>query len=374
MPGREIVVPEVEKTVGQLDPGRVALSPTRTVARASALAKPASTRKGSLMSNTSKGTLDSAPISVGIDVSKESLDLGTTSEQQTQSFVNAAEGHAEIIALLRERPVQIIVVEATGKYEAPLVAALAAAQLPVVVVNPRQARDFAKATGQLAKTDAIDARLLARMGEAVKPEIRPLPDEKTRQLQELLARRAQLLQMKKAEVNRQAMVSGKLVRKSLQKVLDLLEKQIKDIDCEIGQRIQDSPLWKEKEDLLKSVPGVGDQTARMLIGELPELGTCSRQQIATLAGVAPFNHDSGKFRGQRSISGGRGSVRSALYMATLVATRHNAQIKQKYQQLLKKGKKKKVAIVACMRKLLTMLNAMLRKKQTWNYSSVALAI
>lgn len=282
-----------------------------------------------------------------------------------RSFANTPADHLRITTWLKSLAPRIIVVEATGKYEQALVAALAAADLPVVVVNPRQVRDFAKALGILAKTDALDARVLARFGADVRPEIRPLADEQTRQLQELLARRAQLVALRTAESNRLDLVTAKPVRKSVQASIDFIERQLKKLDGELDRRLQDCPVWKAKEDLLKTVPGVGDQTARTLIAALPELGRCSRQKIGVLVGVAPLNDDSGKLRKQRSIRGGRSVVRRVLYMATLVGVCHNPLLKAHYQKLLAAGKKKKVALVACMHKLLTVLNAMVRTNQTW---------
>lgn len=302
---------------------------------------------------------------VGIDVSKATLDLAGVPNTSARSFANAPEGHAQIVDLLRHTPPQLIVLEATGNYEAPLVAALVDAQLPVVVVNPRQVRDFAKALGKLAKTDRIDADVLVRFGQAVRPELRPVPDEQMRQLRELLARRSQLVQMRVAENNRLGTVHGKRVCKSIKHLIEVLDKELKKLDQDVDQLIRDCPAWKEKEDLLTTVPGVGEQTARKLVADVPELGSCSRQQICALVGVAPFNNDSGQSRGQRTIRGGRSEVRKLLYMATLVATRCNPVIQAHYERLLAAGKRKKVALVACMRKLLTILNAMVRKRQTW---------
>jgi transposase len=304
-------------------------------------------------------------VSAGIDVAKDSLDLALSNEKSTRSFTNSPEGHQQIVVVLQQQNLTNIVIEATGRMEMPLVVALAAANLPVVVVNPRQVRDFAKALGILAKTDAIDAHVLARFGELIKPEIRPIPTENARQLQELLARRSQLVQMKTAESNRLATVSAKPVRKSIEKVISLLERQTVGLDRELDERIKASPVWKEKQDLLLSVPGVGQQTVRTLLADLPELGECSRQRIGALVGIAPFNCDSGRMRGQRTIRGGRSVVRTVLYMATLSAAKHNPTIKIVYQRLVAAGKKKKVALVACMHKLLTILNAMIRTKTSW---------
>jgi transposase len=311
------------------------------------------------------GAAASMPLSVGIDVAKSSLEVALGERGEQRSFTNAAADHAQIVAWLKPLAPRIVIVEATGKYEQALVAALAAAGLPVVVVNPRQARDFAKALGILAKTDAVDARVLARFGADVRPEIRPLADAETQQLQELLARRAQLTAMHTAESNRLAVVTAKPVRKSLQATIEFIERQLEKLDDEMDQRLQACPVWKAKEDLLKSVPGVGDQTARTLIAALPELGTCSRQKIGVLVGVAPLNDDSGTIRKQRVIRGGRPVVRRVLYMAALVGVRCNPLLKAHYQKLVAAGKKKKVALVACMHKLLIVLNAMLRTNTSW---------
>jgi transposase len=305
------------------------------------------------------------PLSVGIDVAKSSLEVAVGERGEQRSFTNAAADHAQIVAWLKPLAPRIVIVEATGKYEQALVAALAAAGLPVVVVNPRQARDFAKALGILAKSDAVDARVLARFGADVRPEIRPLADAETQQLQELLARRAQLMTMHTAESNRLALVAAKPVRKSLQDSIEFIERQLEKLDDEMDRRLQACPVWKAKEDLLKSVPGVGDQTARTLIAALPELGTCSRQKISVLVGVAPLNDDSGTIRKPRVIRGGRPVVRRVLYMAALVGVRCNPLLKAHYQKLVAAGKKKKVALVACMHKLLTVLNAMLRTNSSW---------
>jgi transposase len=304
-------------------------------------------------------------IVVGIDVSKSQLDVAFDPVGKTPTFTNDDQEHAALIKMLKPLSLQLIVLEATGRYEQLAVSALLAQALPVVVINPRQARNFARAIGKLAKTDAIDAAMLARFGRTVKPEIRPQADQKTLLFQEKLARRRQLVQMRTAESNRLQQARSEPVKQSIRQVLDLLKQQLADNDDDLGRMIHDSPAWREKEQLLKTVPGIGEQTARTLLIQLPELGRCSRQQIAALVGVAPINRDSGKRRGQRTISGGRASVRCGLYMATLVAARHNPMIKVYYQHLLKMGKRKKVALVACMRKLLIMLNAMVRDNQPW---------
>jgi transposase len=325
-----------------------------------------------MSASSSAGSAESAPFapgaSVGVDVAKETLEVAVGEPGPLRSFANTPADQARIVELLQPLQPRIVVVEATGKYERGLVAALATAGLPVVVVNPRQVRDFAKALGVLAKTDAIDARVLARFGADVRPEIRPLADEQTRQLQELLARRGQLIGMRTAESNRLAGVTVKPVRKSVQASLEFIERQLEKLDDELDERLQACPLWKAKEDLLKSVPGVGDQTARTLIAALPELGACSRQKIGVLVGVAPLNDDSGKHRGPRHVRGGRAAVRRVLYMAAFVGVRCNPPLRAHYQKLLAAGKKKKVALVACMHKLLTILNAMLRENKPWKFA------
>ena len=308
-------------------------------------------------------------VCVGIDVSKQSLDLATDHTPATRPFANDAQGHDAIVKHLQGLSVKLIVLEATGGYERTIVAALLAAKLPVVVANPRPVRDFARATGKLAKTDRIDAIILARFARTINPEPRTLPDENARILQEKIARRGQLVNLSTAESNRLRQAHDQAVKASIQQVITLLKQQLKKLDDDLDQMIRQSPAWREKENLLKSVPGVGDQTARQLIINLPELGQCSRQQIAALVGVAPFNRDSGRRRGRRTVYGGRAHVRATLYMATLVATRCNPIIRHHYQNLLAAGKRKKVALIACRRKLLTMLNAMLREGKSWKYQT-----
>lgn len=306
---------------------------------------------------------------VGIDVAKAELVIarGTTGEVLT--CANDESGVRALVEDLAGLAPELVVLEATGGYELLCVAALAAALLPVVVVNPRQVRDFAKATGQLAKTDRIDARMLALFGERVRPPVRPLPDDATRALEAVLTRRRQLLEMRQAERNRLAQLFGlgqRPIKQSLTKHIHYLERELALTDTELGRMIRESPVWRERDDLLQSVPGIGPIVARTLLAELPELGQLSRRAIAKLVGVAPLNHDSGTWRGQRAIYSGRASVRAAMYMAALVAARRNPVIKRFHQRLVHAGKPKKVALVACMRKLLTMLNHMLRTSQRWN--------
>jgi transposase len=259
----------------------------------------------------------------------------------------------------------LIVLEATGGVERDLTRALVSAELAVVVVNPRQVRDFAKATGQLAKTDTIDAMVLARFAEAVRPTVRPLPDETLLELRGLIARRRQLTEMTVAERNRFTTAS-KSVRKRIEAHIRWLETELRRADKDLDQSIRQSPIWQENENLLRSVPGIGPVVSRTLLAELPELGQLNRKQIAALVGIAPLNRDSGTFRGRRIIWGGRAAVRAALYMAALVATRRNAVIRAFYKRLRNAGKAPKVALVACMRKLLTILNAMIKHRTCWS--------
>ncbi len=267
--------------------------------------------------------------------------------------------------MIKELSPVLVVLEATGGIELPVVASLGASGVPVAVVNPRQARDFGKATGKLAKTDVLDAKMLAHFAAAVHPEPKALPDATAQGFAAILARRRQLVEMLVAEKNR-SRTAIKPVRERIRKHISWLKQELDSTDKDLDQAVRGSPLWREKDDLLKSVPGVGPVLSSTLLGQLPELGTLNRKQIAALVGVAPLNRDSGKFRGKRSIWGGRASVRSVLYMSTLVATRHNPVIKAFYKKLCAAGKLKKVALTACMRKLLTILNAMIRNRTRWS--------
>ncbi len=293
----------------------------------------------------------------GIDVSKAQLDIALRPEGRF-TVTNDEAGIATVVERLRGTPPIVVVVEATGKLEVPLASALAAAQLPVAVVNPRQVRDFAKASGLLAKTDLLDAQILARFAEVMRPEPRPLADEQTQALAALLARRRQLIEMLTAETNRLSAAS-KPVRKTW------LERELAHTDTNLAHAIGESPVWREKDDLLRSAPGVGPVLATTLLAELPELGALDRKQIAALVGVAPLNRDSGTLRGKRTIWGGRAQVRAVLYMAAVVAARCNPVIRAFFQRLLAAGKAKKVALTACMRKLLTILNAMMKHRTPW---------
>jgi transposase len=303
---------------------------------------------------------------VGIDVSKERLNVCSLPDGGTFSVANDRAGIDELIARLLEdvRP-ELVVLEATGKYERPAAVAVAAAGIAVAVVNPRQARDFAKAAGRLAKTDRIDAQVLARFAGAVGPRPSVLPDEEARVLQDILVRRRQLLEMIVAEKNRLQMASEAVARR-IAAHLRWLEKELGRVDRELDEAVRESETWRANEELLRSVPGVGPVLARTLLAELPELGTLPRRRLCALVGVAPFNRDSGTFRGKRQVWGGRAPVRAALYMGALVATRHNPVIREFYERLLAAGKPKKVALVACMRKLLSILNAVMRDRVPWH--------
>jgi transposase len=306
----------------------------------------------------------STPTYVGIDVSKAQLDVALLPSAECWREPNDEAGIARLTQRLHDFSPALIVLEATGGLERPLTAALVQAQLPVAVVNPRQVRDFARATGQLAKTDRIDAAVLALFAERVRPEVRELADEALQELDALMTRRRQLLEMITAEHNR-SLVAPRPVQKRIQKHVDWLKRELAGVDADLDQAIQSSPAWRAKENLLRSVPGVGPVLSRTLIAELPELGTLNRREIAALVGVAPLNRDSGSLRGQRIIWGGRASVRAALYMAAVSSTRFNPVIRTFYQRLRDKGKPAKVALVACMRKLLVILNSMLRSGTAW---------
>jgi len=306
---------------------------------------------------------------VGIDVAKAELVVSVRPTMERFTVANDERGVRTLVERLRAIGPELIVLEATGGYELLGVAALAAAALPVVVVNPRQVRDFAKATGQLAKTDRIDADILARFADVVRPAVRVIPDAEAQELEALLARRRQLLEMLQAERNRLGQVFGKgkrLVRKSLKAHIAFLERELRMTDTDLGEMVKNSPAWRERDELLQSVPGVGPVLSRTLLADLPELGRLSRREIAKLVGVAPLSRDSGTMRGRRFVQGGRATVRAVLYMAALVATKRNAVIRGFYQRLVAAGKPKKLALVACMRKLLTILNTMVRMRTRWN--------
>ena len=311
---------------------------------------------------------------VGIDVAQAELVVALGSSGEVRTVANEERALRTLSTELTAVDPTLIVLEATGGYELLCVAALAAAELPVVVVNPRQVRDFAKATGQLAKTDRIDARILALFGERVRPPRRPLPNAATQELEAVLTRRRQLLDMRHAEENRLALARGRdprRVKDSLTKHIKYLARELATPASELGRMIRESPLWRERDQLLQSVPGVGPVVSCTLLAELPELGSLDRRAIAKLVGVAPLNRDSGTWRGTRTTYGGRASVRAAIYMAALVAAHRNTVIRAFYTRLVAAGKPKKVALVACMRKLLTILNHMLRTGQPWRAQPTA---
>ena len=302
---------------------------------------------------------------VGIDVSKDGVDIAV---RPTGHSWRTSYDEAEVVLLVAKlqdmRPAGVVM-EATGGLEVPLAAALAAAELPVAVVNPRQVRDFAKSTGRLAKTDTLDAHVLAHFCEAVRPEVRPLPDADTQELNALTVRRSQMMTMLVAEKNRLGRAAP-AVSPRIQEHIDWLEMAIDDLDGQLRETLQRSPAWREKDDLLRSIPGVGEQISFVILAHLPELGTLDRKQIAALVGVAPMNRDSGIMRGRRSIWGGRSRVRAALYMGALTASRCNPAIRDFYQRLVAAGKPKKIALTACMRKLLIIMNSIVKSGQRWD--------
>jgi transposase len=308
--------------------------------------------------------MSQGPWFVGVDVSKAHLDIAVRPSGERWQVRNDPAGCAGLVERLTALAPALIVLEATGGYEAPAAAALAAAGLPVVVVNPRQVRDFGKASGKLAKTDAISAAILAHFADAIRPPVRPLPDATTQTLQEWLARRRQLVEMLTAEETRLAGASRGL-QASLHAHIAWLRQELKGIERGLREQISRSPVWREQEQLLTSTPGVGPILATTLLADLPELGRLNRKQIAALVGVAPLNRDSGTLQGQRTVWGGRAPVRAALYMAALVASRKNPLIRAFYTRLCAAGKPKKVALTACMRKLLTILNAMVKHRTAW---------
>jgi transposase len=307
---------------------------------------------------------DPAEIFVGIDVSKAQLDVAVHNQPSSWQADNTDAGIAELAKQLQAMNPTLVVLEATGGFELRLVAELAAGKLPVVVTNPRRVRNFARSTGKLAKTDKLDAKMLAHFAAALRPEPRALPSDQEEQLTALLTRRRQIVDMLTVEKNRLHTVRSAM-RADIEEHIAWLTQKLDALDAEMDQFIQGSALWQEKATLLKSVPGIGRITASTLLAMLPELGTLNRQQIAALVGVAPVNKDSGRKQGKRRIFGGRAAVRSVLYMAALSAKKYNPKIKKFYEHLLTQGKEKKVALTACMRKLLVILNAMLRTKQSW---------
>jgi transposase len=308
--------------------------------------------------------MNSEPVFVGLDVAKATLDVATRPSGETWTVANDDPGVAQLVARLCTLRPTLIVCEATGGYERAAVSALVARGQPVVVANPRQVRDFAKATGQLAKTDTLDAAILALFAERVRPTPRALPSETAQLFDALLTRRRQLLEMLTAEKNRLGFAPRPLHR-GIQQHIRWLERQLNDVTKELAAQIEQSPVWRAKDNLLQSVPGVGPIVSATLLGELPELGTLSHKQLAALVGVAPLAHDSGQWRGKRFVWGGRSSVRTALFLAALCGRRWNPALRPFYERLRAAGKPKKVALIACARKLLTILNAMVRDGDPW---------
>jgi len=300
---------------------------------------------------------------VGIDIAQERLDVHVLPQGDAFTYQNDANSIEKLVRRLRKVAPKVIVMEASGGFEIPLAAELGAANLPLAIVNPRQVRDFARGIGKLAKTDAIDAYVLANFAQTNKIEPRPLPSEEEQLIKDLVRRRQQLISLRATEKNRLHRVRSKPVRESILVVIQTLDEQIRNIDHDLDNILRSSPLWREKEDLLKSFSGVGPVTARTLLALLPELGKANRQQIAALVGLAPLNRDSGKMRGKRMIAGGRTDVRNALYMAAVSASKHNSTIKAFYERLRQAGKPAKVALTACMRRMLVILNAMIKAKR-----------
>jgi transposase len=305
------------------------------------------------------------PAFAGIDVSKDRLDVHLRPSGKSFAVARDGSGIETLLARLKALSPMLIVLEATGNYELTVAAALAGAGLPLAVVNPRQIRDFARATGRLAKTDRLYADSIALFAERVRPEPRPLEDAEAAALAELVARRRQIIEMIGMETNRRHQARHPIVARTIAATLQALASQLADLDRDIGNTIRRSPAWREADDLLQSVPGIGPVASCTLIAEMPELGRLNRRQVAALVGVAPVNRDSGRTRGHRAISGGRIAVRSVLYMATLSAVRWNPILREHYSQLTARGRPKKVALVACMRRLLGILNAILRSGRPW---------
>jgi transposase len=305
---------------------------------------------------------------VGIDVSKDRLDVHILPRDEAFFVARNGKGLAELVERLRPLAPSLVAIEATGGFESTTAAAVAGAGLPLAVINPAQIRHYAQALGARAKTDAIDAKVIARFAADVKPQARPLPDEMTQFLADLVARRRQIVEMLQAERQREKRTTVKRLRKSIARLIRALEKELNELDGDIDDAVRGSPLWREKEDLLASVPGVGPQTARTLIAELPELGTLDRKKIASLAGLAPFTRQSGRWKGKSMIGGGRKTVRCALFMAAMVAARHNPVLKAFRDRLVAAGKPKILALTAVARKLLTVLNAIIREQQPWQHA------
>lgn len=308
--------------------------------------------------------MNTPPVWVGIDVAKDQLDIALGGDGESWSVSNDEAGIQTLLASLRALPCRLIALEATGGFEVAAVSALAAAGLPVVVVNPRQVRNFARATGQLAKTDRLDARMLALFAERVQPPVRALPTEEARLLESLMTRRRQITEMIVAEHNRQGFAPPAL-KKRIEKHIEWLRRELNGVDADLTRTIQASPVWRAREELFRGVPGIGPVISRTLLADLPELGSLNRKQIAALVGIAPLARDSGKLKGKRMVFGGRATVRSALYMAAIVGSRRNPVIRAFYTRLRDQGKPPKLALIACAHKLLTILNSMARTGEPW---------
>lgn len=306
------------------------------------------------------------PNHVGIDVAKDSMEVMVHENQEKWNFTNNEDGIAKLITKMKKLGPSLIVLEATGGYEATIAAELHSIGFAVAVVNPRHIRDFARSVGILAKTDTLDAKVIARYGATVQPTPRALPAEETKRLGGIMMRRRQIVAMRTAEKNRLNQAEP-AVKKHIKAHISWLEQELDDLNKELEQMIESNPEWKEKNDIIQSVPGVGPNLAITILSDFPELGQLNRKQAAALSGVAPFNRDSGTMRGKRCIWGGRGVVRTAAYMSIVSAIRFNPQIKTFYQRLIEAGKLRKVAMVACMRKLLCILNVMLKNHTTWDY-------
>lgn len=357
---RQIDRPLGRDPVGELE---IAVQPLHPRARTVARAKSSHLARTGVTGDRARRSAMNE-VFVGVDVSKAQLDVAVRPSGEVWSVPNDETGFAALVLRLTPLKPKLIVMEATGGYQAPAAAALSVAKLCVAVVNPRQVRDFGRATGQLAKTDVLDAEVIARFAEVLRPEPRPLPDNETIALNALVVRRRQLVDMITAEGNRLA-TADKSVRRDIEEHITWLKRRLKDADDDLYKGLKKSPLWRVKEQILKSAPGVGRVTTAALIAQLPELGTLSGRKVSALVGVAPLNRDSGTFKGKRCIWGGRAAVRQALYMATLTAIRTSPTIRAFYERLVAAGKPKKVAHVATMRKLLVMLNAMIRDGAVW---------
>ncbi len=302
---------------------------------------------------------------VGIDVSKDKVDVALRPGEETWTVTQDEASLEELVMTIKDIKPELVVLEATGGYETRVAAMIAVAGIPVSVVNPRQVRDFAKSTGKLAKTDRLDAQAIAHFAEAIKPEVRYLADEESREIAAMMSRRRQLVEMMVAEKNRLHTCHPNLTAE-IKEHLEWMEQRLKALEEEIQKRIQKTDIWHKKDDLLRTVPGIGKVVSSTLLAELPELGKVNRKKIAALVGVAPLNRDSGKYKGRRGVWGGRAAVRSALYMATLSAIRFNPVIKTYYEKLLERGKLKSVALTACMHKLLTIINTMIAQSKPWS--------